>query len=92
MAKSRSTKAFIRCLSGIKKSSKRRLKLKEITLRPLICTDRGGTLIIQVSKSVLKYGRKINAEEKNYVLHKTGGAFLAFQCDFTSAKNQTVLV
>lgn len=33
-------------------------------------TDRGPTLII--SKSVFKYGIKINAGEKNYVLHRTG--------------------
>lgn len=55
------------------------------SLRPVIVTDRGETLIIQVSKSVFKYGIKINAEENNCVLHKTGGAFLLFPCDFTSA-------
>lgn len=54
-----------------------------------IVTDRGPTLIIQVSKSVFKYGIKINAGEritKNYVLHKTGDSiFVILECDFTSA-------
>ena len=36
-----------------------------------VVTDRGPTLIIQVSKSVFKYGIKINAGENNKELCST---------------------
>lgn len=51
-------------------------------------TDRGPTLIIQVSKSVFKYGIKINAGENNKELCSTLDGrqhFCRLECDFTSA-------
>lgn len=53
-----------------------------------IVTDRGPTLIIQVSKSVFKYGIKINAGENNKELCSTEDRrqhFCNSECDFTSA-------
>lgn len=57
-------------------------------------TDRGPTLIIQVSKSVFKYGIKINAVGNNKELCSTLDsrlAFLSFLSDFTSAMKTIVL-
>lgn len=55
-----------------------------------ILTDRGPTLIIQVSKSVFKYGIKINAGENNKELCSTQDRRQHFflcksECDFTGA-------
>lgn len=64
-------------------------KLKQTQTQSFV-TDRGQTLIIQVSKSVFKYGIKINAGQNNKELCSTLDRrqlfFLQnFECDFTSA-------